>query len=140
MSAPKRKGMLTISDGRDTFSEKNNIFITEVRPGYARGELTVVPDSLNFGGIVHGGALATLADVVGGTCACSKGGVCVTTNCSMEFLRPALGEKIIGEATPVKLGSTLAVVRVDLRNDQSVLVATSTFTYCMLKPENLEES
>jgi len=133
-------GMLRNIDYTDPFSKKNRIHIIQIAPGYAKGELVVAEDSMNFGGLVHGGALATLADMVGGTCACSKGGSCVTANCSMEFLRPAKGSKIVGEGFPVKLGNSLSVVRVELRNDQGDLVATGTFTFYMLKEETAGKS
>ena len=56
--------------------------------------------------MIHGGAMATLADTVAGCCACSKGGNCVTASSSMEFLRPAQGD-LFCEATPKKLGRQL---------------------------------
>lgn len=113
------------------FSYENDILVTEVAPGYAKGELTVGPNSINPHGNVHGGALATLADAVGGCCACSKGGSCVTAGCSMEYLRTATGPKIYCEATPKKLGRTLSVVQLVLSNEQKVVVATATYTFFM---------
>ncbi|MEA4933839.1 MAG: PaaI family thioesterase [Lawsonibacter sp.] len=113
------------------FSYENGVLVTEVTPGYAKGELAVGPNSINPHGNVHGGALATLADTVGGCCACSKGGSCVTAGSSMEFLRPATGPKIYCEATPKKLGRTLSVVQLVLRNDQHIVVATGTYTFFM---------
>ena len=113
------------------FSYENGILLTDVEPGYARGELTVGPNSINPHGNVHGGALATLADTVGGCCACSKGGNCVTANCTLEFLRPAAGSRIVCEATPKKMGRTLSVIQVVLTNDQNVVVATGTYTFFM---------
>ena len=113
------------------FSYENGIRVTEVRPRYARGELTVGPNSINPHGNVHGGALATLADTVGGCCACSEGGSCVTAGCSMEFLRPANGKTIYCEATPKKMGRTLTVIQLVLTNEESVVVATATYTFFM---------
>lgn len=115
------------------FSYENGILLTDVEPGHTRGELTVGPDSINPHGNVHGGALSTLADVVAGCCACSKGGSCVTANSTMEFLRPANGSKIYCEATPKKLGRSLSVVQVVLTNDNGVTVATGTFTFYMME-------
>ena len=71
------------------FSYENGIYVTKVEPGRAEGVLEVGPDSINPHGMVHGGALATLADTVGGSCACATGRRCVTASSSMEFLRPA---------------------------------------------------
>ena len=52
------------------FSHENGIDVTWVEPGLARGVLVGGPNSLNPHGMIHGGALATLADTVGGCCAC----------------------------------------------------------------------
>ena len=97
------------------FSYENGITVTHVEPGYAKGEL-----------------VATLADTVGGCCAWSRGGVCVTAGSTMEFLRPASGKKIFCVATPKKMGRTLSVIQVVLTNDQDVVVATGTFTFFMM--------
>lgn len=113
------------------FSYENGILLTDVGPGYAKGELTVGPDSINPHGNVHGGALATLADTVSGCCACSKGGSCVTANCSMEFLRPATGSKIYCEATPKKMGRSLSVIQLVITNEKGAVVATGTYTFFM---------
>ena len=114
------------------FSYENGILVTKLEPGLCEGELTVGPNSINPHGMVHGGALATLADTVGGCCACSKGGSCVTANSTMEFLRPAAGSKIFCRATPKKLGHTLSVVQFALTDDAGETVATGTFTFFML--------
>ena len=92
------------------FSYENGVTVTRVEPGRAEGILEVGPNSINPHGNVHGGALATLADTVGGCCACSKGGICVTAS------------------------STLSVVQVELFNDNQTLVATGTFTFFMVEP------
>ena len=115
------------------FSFENGMVITHAEPGLVRGELTVSENSVNPHGMVHGGALTTLADTVAGCCACSKGGHCVTSNCTMEFLRPAYGKKIYCEATPKKMGRSLSTIQVSLTNDEGAVVATGTFIFFMLE-------
>ena len=114
------------------FSYENGIIITHVEPGLVQGELTVGPNSVNPHGTVHGGALATLADTVGGCCACSQGGSCVTATCTLEYLRPATGSKIYCEATPKKAGRSLSFIQVVLTNEEHAVVATGTFTFFMV--------
>lgn len=117
------------------FGYENGIFLTELRQDYAKGELVFGPNSINPHGNIHGGAIATLADVVTGCCACSRGGSCVTANCSMEYLRPATTPKLYCEATPKKMGKTLAVIQFTVTNDQNVVVATGTYTFFMFEQE-----
>ena len=114
------------------FSYESGILITHAEPGRVLGELTVGENSYNPHGIVHGGLLTTLADTAAGCCACSKGGHCVTSNCTMEFLRPATGKMIYCVATPKKLGRSLSTIQVSLTNDDGIEVATGTFTFFML--------
>jgi len=114
------------------FSYESGILITHAEPGRVLGELTVGENSYNPHGIVHGGLLTTLADTAAGCCACSKGGNCVTSNCTMEFRRPATGKKIFCEATPKKRGRSLSTIQVVLTNDENAVVATGTFTFFML--------
>ena len=113
------------------FSYENGILVTRVIPGRAEGVLVVGPDSINPYRNVHGGALATFMDTVTGCCACSKGGSCVTANCSMEFLRPANGSEIHCVATPKKMGKSLSVIQAELYNTDGAVVATGTYTFYM---------
>lgn len=113
------------------FSYESGVLVTRVEPGFAQGVLEVGPNSINPHGKVHGGALATLADTVGGCCACSKGGLCVTSSSTMEFLRPADGPRIFCTATPKKMGYHLSVIQVELTNAAGETVATGTFTFFM---------
>ncbi len=113
------------------FSFESGVIITHMEPGRAEGVLKVSENSLNPHGMVHGGALATLADTVGGMCARARGRNCVTANNSMEYLRPASGPLIRCVATPKKEGNTLAVIHVEMRNVDDELVATGTFSFFM---------
>ena len=115
------------------FSAENQIFVTHVERDYAEGELRVGENSLNPIGTVHGGALNTLADVVGGSCACSRGDQVVTLSCTMEFLRPGRGEKIFCTARPRKMGSNVCVIGVELMDTEQKPVASGTFTYYVVK-------
>lgn len=113
------------------FSYESGVLVTHLEPGLARGVLEAGPNSINPHGKIHGGALATLADTVGGCCACSKGGLCVTASSTMEFLRPADGPRIFCTATPKKMGYYLSVIQVELTNAAGETVATGTFTFFM---------
>ena len=131
---PKKHPILDVVNTPHQFSYENGILVTHVEPGLARGELRAGPNSVNPHGIIHGGALATLADTVGGCCACSTGGNCVTASSTLEFLRPAYGEKIFCEATPKKLGRKLSVVQLVMTDTKDKVVATGTFSFFMEAP------
>ena len=129
---PKKHPILDVVNTPHQFSYENGVLVTKVEPGRARGELRAGPNSVNPHGMIHGGALATLADTVGGCCACSTGGNCVTASSTLEFLRPAYGEKIFCEATPKKLGRKLSVVQLVMTDTKGKVVATGTYTFFMI--------
>lgn len=127
----KKHPVLDVVNTPHQFSFENGVVVTHVEPGLARGELRAGPNSINPHGMIHGGALATLADTVGGCCACSKGSSCVTASATIEFLRPAYGSKIFCEATPKKMGRTLSVIQVAMTDEAGKTVATGTYTFFM---------
>ena len=62
--------LLELVNTSGCFAPANHMYVTELRPDHsAVGVLEVQPSSLNPMGIVHGGALVTLADTVCGTAA-----------------------------------------------------------------------
>lgn len=120
---------------RGCFAPANHMFVTELREDHsASGVLEIQPSSLNPLGIVHGGALVTLADTVAGTAAYTTGQSCVTLDCSMQFLAPAKGTRISCTAAPKKLGRTVLVYDVSLTDDTGRLVATGTYTFFATGP------
>ena len=131
---PKKHPILDVVNTPHQFSYENGILVTHVEPGLARGELRAGPNSVNPHGMIHGGALATLADTAGGGWACSTGGNCVTASSTLQFLRPAYGEKIFCEATRNKLGRKLSVVQLVMTDTKGKVVATGTYTFFMIDP------
>ena len=127
--------LFTLINAAHQFNYENGIELTDARPGVTRGVLRAGPNSINPEGHIHGGAIATLADTVAGCCACSTGGDCVTSSCSMEYLRPAKGD-LYCEATPKKLGRSLSVIGLEITDTQGKLVATGTFTFFMTQSGN----
>jgi acyl-coenzyme A thioesterase 13 len=88
--------------------------------------LVVTPELRNFGATLHGGAAATLVDVVGSLAIVSadrdnRSGVSTDLNVSW-FAPAAVGESILIEATVLKTGRTLAFVAVELRRESDGLL------------------
>lgn len=98
-------------------------------------------------GILHGGAITTALDVAGGAMAFigawdyleSKGvsageqakrmGRMGTIDMRTDFLRPGIGKEFKITATLLRVGSTVAVTRMDFANEEGVLIAASTASY-----------
>jgi acyl-coenzyme A thioesterase PaaI-like protein len=52
-----------------------------------------------------------------------------TIDLRVDYLNPGKGKYFLSEASILRLGNKIAVVRTDLKNDQSVLIASGTGTY-----------
>lgn len=87
-----------------------------------------------IGRIVHGGAIATLADTT--AMAASWAGAEVpetlqgsTVALSINYLAPADGASLTATARIVRRGRRLVTVQVDVRTDDDLPVATALVTY-----------
>ena len=123
--------LLEFRNLRNRFTQKLNIYLTEVRPGYAKVEKTVSEDDLNPLGYAHGGLYFTMADNAAGSAAAAHGIIMVTSNGNYNYFRSAeLGDHLTAEATEIKYGQTLAVYDVRVTNQNGVLLGSGTFTFC----------
>ena len=107
--------------------------VVELEGGKARVRLPVGESVQNAGGMLHGGAVATLVDVVGTLAIMSKdrdGRPGVSTDLNVSWFSPAPGgTSVLVEATVLKSGRTLAFVQVDVRRESDgVLVAQGRMT------------
>lgn len=110
--------------------------VLEVEGGKARARIPVSEAVQNPLGALHGGAVATLVDVVGTLAIMSadrdqRPGV--STDLNVSWCSPAPGgATVLVEATVLKSGRTLAFVQVDLRRENDgVLVAQGRMTKFM---------
>lgn len=126
-------------DGTNGFRELCGIRITHLGPDGGVGEMPLGPQHLNPNGTVHGGALYTLADTVAGHAAIAWGLAatgrgpdslaCTTVTGSLNFLRPARGEKLVCRATCRKMGKTLSVLDVSILDDRGEETCSGSFTF-----------
>ena len=115
------------------------LHVTALREGYAAGEITITEDLMNPLGIVHGGALAGLADTIAGCAVYSLGLRCVTSDCQITYLRPATGKKLVCEAQVRKAGRRLSVVSANVYNDKHTEVAIGTFQFAVTETIQLKD-
>lgn len=96
-------------------------------------------------GILHGGVISSVLDVIGGLLVCStilrkhpdetaenniKRLINVgTVNLHINFLRPGHGSHFTAKAQLEKWGNTTAFTRMELRNDAGKLIASALGTY-----------
>jgi uncharacterized protein (TIGR00369 family) len=100
-------------------------------------ELDHRPELCTAGGVLHGGALMTLADTAGAVCAylnLPDGAAGTTTVESKTNLLAAVRDgTVTAIATPLHVGSSLIVVETELRRDDGRLAAKTTQTQAVLR-------
>ncbi len=108
---------------------------TEIREGYAKGEIVLSEKHGNPIGSVHGGVLFTIADNVGGSAATSRGRFVTTVSGNINYLRPAINcEKLIGESREIKIGKNMCVYDVMITDEKGTEIAIARMTYYYLQP------
>lgn len=108
----------------DAATQALGIALLEVRPGYARMQMTVRADMLNGHRTCHGGYIFTLADSAFAFACNSYNLVTVAAGCAIEFLAPALeGEVLVAEAVEQSRGSKTGVYDVTVTNPAGRKVA-----------------
>ena len=95
--------------------------LVEAKDGKAVVRLEVTESVANWGGTLHGGAIATLVDDAGTAAIVSKDRdhrPGVTTDLNVSYFSPGpMGSFVRAEATVLKTGKTLAFVSVDIRRE-----------------------
>jgi len=109
--------------------------VLEWREGYARFRLPFKGELKQLAGVVHGGAIASLADSAGAIAvlATAKSGARVATaEMKLNFIAPTSGIDLFAEAHVVHCGSTLAVSDIEVKDASGALVAKALATYVLL--------
>ena len=78
----------------------------------------------------HGGPLAAFIDIVGDfAIGMMVGGGVPTMNLRIDYLKPAVGDAVIGVARVRRRGRSACVVDIDITNEDGALVAVGRGTY-----------
>ncbi len=121
------------------FLQSSRMRVTDAGKGFAVVEMDIDEQILNIYGLVHGGALFSLADTAAGAASFTTGRDSVTLNSSINFLRPGTGGKLKAAATEIHAGKTTGVYEVFIYNDLDHLLSRATFTMFFLD-ENRKKS
>lgn len=116
------------------FRELLGIDIEERADGRAKLLFRADEEHLNDGGIVHGGAIATLADCAMGSALASTlddGEQPVTVEAKVNYLEPGEKGTIVAEARVRRKGKRFTVLEAEVTQQESgehIAYATATFT------------
>jgi uncharacterized protein (TIGR00369 family) len=111
--------------------------LVSAAPEEVVGRLAWREELCTTGGAVHGGALMSLADNVGGVCAylnLPSGAGTATISSSTNFLRGAREGTVTATARPLRVGRTVIVVQTECRDDAGRLVTQTTQAQAVIGP------
>lgn len=112
--------------------------------GEASCSVAIQAQHFNAGGRVHGGVLTSLADTVAGVAVRTlrpEGAASATTDLTISFIRPPLGDTLVAEAQVLHRGKRLYRVEVSVFSLQSEepesrkLVARCNATFMIVFPD-----
>jgi uncharacterized protein (TIGR00369 family) len=115
------------------------IALEEATPEMARGSLAWAPERCTSSGVMHGGAIMSLADTVGAVCAflnLPPGASTATVESATNFFRGVRGGTLHATARPLHAGRSFIVVRTELTDDESRLVGQTTQTQAVITPRS----
>ncbi len=113
--------------------------VLELKENYARVRQPVDKGNIRPGGYINGPTQMAIADSAAYIAVFTRIGItpmALTSNLSINFMRPCIGEAVIAEAHVLKLGRTLAVISVDIRAEGSdKLSAHAVVNYSLPLPD-----
>ena len=108
---------------RDLFAGFIGIELMEAGNGRARARLPIGDRHRNGLGLVHGGAIFTLADLAFAAAVNSRGRAAVAIHCSISYLKAAAGDLLFAEAEEVSCGPKIAAYTIRITDASGEIIA-----------------
>ena len=108
------------------FAAAAGVGLVSASPDEVVGEMPWASERCTVAGVLHGGALMTLADSVGAVCAylnLPPGATTSTITSTTSFLAPVRHGRAIAVARPLQVGRAVITVRIEVTDSDDRLVA-----------------
>jgi uncharacterized protein (TIGR00369 family) len=118
------------------------ITLPTATPELVTGELIWTPEFCTSGGVLHGGAIMSLADTVGAVCGFLNlpvGAGTATIESKTNLFRGVRSGTLTAAARPLHVGRSFIVVQTNLATDTGKPVGQTTQTQAVLMPRLLAE-
>jgi len=119
------------------FAEQIGMRLLEAGPDRVVAELAWSPRLCTTGGVMHGGALITLADTVGALVAflgLPPGASTATIASTTHMFRPVTGGTVVAEAILLHRGRSTVSVQTSIRDSDQRLVTQTTQVQAIRQP------
>jgi len=108
---------------QDHFARHIGVEILEYGKGTAKARMELGKHHRNSAGMVHGGAIFSLADAVFSIASNSHGTLAVAINVSISFFKAATGGTLSAEAEEVSINPKLATYLITVTDDAGSKIA-----------------
>ena len=108
---------------QDHFARHIGVEILEYGKGTAKARMELGKHHRNSAGMVHGGAIFSLADAVFSIASNSHGTLAVAINVSISFFKAATGGSLFAEAEEVSINPKLATYLITVTDDAGSKIA-----------------
>jgi acyl-CoA thioesterase len=99
----------------------------ELSTGYARVSMKILPEHLNFNGLIFGGIISAVADQAFSLGANSVVMPAIASQFNIYYLNaPAIGDELIAECRVLKSGRRVGVSEITVTNQSGKLIAKAT--------------
>lgn len=106
-----------------------NMKLAELTPGYARITMTVLPEHVNFNGLVFGGIVMCLADQAFAYGMNSLVTPSIATHFTIQLIAGAkVGDVLTAECRPLKSGRRVGFAEMTVTDQEGKLIAKATGT------------
>src|ERR1700722_462943 len=119
------------------FARQLGMMLDEASAERVVARLAWAPELCTASGVMHGGALMSLADTVGGrvpSLGLPEGATTATITSTTQLLRPVNGGTVRAVAVPLHRGRTMVTAQTSLFDDSDQLVAQTTQVQAVRPP------
>jgi uncharacterized protein (TIGR00369 family) len=125
------------------FYQLLRITLDQLDTGFARFRMPFRKELTQVNGVVHGGAIAALADTAVAFALMTlvqRGERVTTVEFKINFLAPVDNGEMIGEARVVNKGKRLALADMEVKDEKGKIIAKGAATYMILSsPKSMGE-
>ena len=121
-----------VVDAAKNIQANCGIRCTCLEQGHVQAELDIRPEHQNPLGLVYGGVLYNLADLVSGVTFLTMGGYGPTISGDMQFINGVreTGGKIICDSRIMKYGHRISFAQADITDETGRLLARGNYSFC----------
>lgn len=108
---------------KDQFAKTSGIKLLEASPGYAKAEMVVQENHMNSVGVVHGGAMFTLADFAFAVASNTHGKLALAINAEISFFKSVTSGVLTAIAEEISLHNKLGTYLIEIQNEKNERIA-----------------